>query len=203
MQAKLDHQEELLEAFDDDPTAVGAASAKTRLDKYEERLIAAKLRLDGAYNKFAATVESVSKTALSFAKASASTPWPSSASQSKEKDNMLLKWKLEKPDEWKDNAGKTHVKHLNAFRTCKSMSDLLWKLLDEHREDMRDSGDADATAKDVKLPELFNDLMDKLDSLSVREVIEYALNTVHDQFVVIYLPVTPLQPRCSERLHGR
>jgi hypothetical protein len=142
-------------------------------------LIAAKLRLDGAYNRFAATVESANKTAASFAKASASTPRPSSASQSIEKANKLLKHKLKEPDEWKDNAGKTHVKHLNAFTTCKSMSTLFWKLLEKHKEDMRDSGDADATAKDVKLSELFthNDMMDKLDSFSVREVIEYALNT--------------------------
>jgi hypothetical protein len=33
LQAKFDHQEELLEAFNDDPEAVGAAAAKTRLDK--------------------------------------------------------------------------------------------------------------------------------------------------------------------------
>ena len=92
-------------------------------------MIAAKLRLDAAYNRFTATVESANKTAASFAKASASTLGPSSASQSKEKDNKLLKRKLKEPDEWKDNAGKTHVKHLNAFTACKSMSALLWKLL--------------------------------------------------------------------------
>ena len=88
-------------------------------------MIAAKLRLDGVYNRFAATVESAIKTAASFAKASASTPRPSSAIQSKEKDNMLLKRKLMEPDEWKNNAGRTHVNPLNALTTCKSMSALL------------------------------------------------------------------------------
>ena len=62
------------------------------------------------------------------------------------------------------------------------MPALLWRLLDEHREDMRDIGDEATTAKDVKLSELFThyDRMDKLDSFPVREVIEYALNTVHE-----------------------
>ena len=78
--------------------------------------------INGAYNMFASAVESANKTAASFAKASASTSWPSSASQSKEKDNELLRRKLMEPDEWKDNAGMTHVKHLNAFTSCKSMS---------------------------------------------------------------------------------
>ncbi len=73
LQTKFDHQEELLEIFGDTSKAVGAVAAKTRLDKCEERMIAAKLRLNGAYTRFAATVESANKTAASFAKASAST----------------------------------------------------------------------------------------------------------------------------------
>ena len=56
LQGKFDHQEDLVEAFGDEPAAVKVAAAKTQLDKFEERLIAAKLRLDGAYSRFAATV---------------------------------------------------------------------------------------------------------------------------------------------------
>ncbi len=63
LQAKLDHQEEVVEVFGDDPAAVGVAAAKSKLDKCEERLIAAKLRLDAAYNRFTTTVESANKTA--------------------------------------------------------------------------------------------------------------------------------------------
>ena len=56
-------------------------------------------------------------------------------------------------------------------------------------EEMKDIGEEEATAKDVKLSELLthNDLMDKLGSFSVREVLEYAINTVHEQSVGIYL----------------
>jgi hypothetical protein len=189
LQGKFDHHEELVEAFGDDPAAVGAAVAKKKLDKFEERLIAAKLRLDGAYNKFTATVESKNKTVASIAKASGSSQGTSSASHPKEKDTTFLKRKLKEPYEWKDHADKTHVKHLNAFTTCKSMFVLLWRLLDKHMENMQDNGDEDATAKDVKFSELLthSDLMDKLDNVSVREVLEYALNTVHEQSVVIYL----------------
>ncbi len=66
-------------------------------------------------------------------------------------------------------------------------------------EDLKDIGDEDATAKDVRLSEplTHGDLMDKLNNFSVREVIEYALNTVYEYSVVIYLSHRPLQPRFS------
>ena len=54
---------------------------------------------------------------------------------------------------------------------------------------MKDIGDEVATSKDVCLSELpiHADLMDKIESMAVRETLEYALNTVHEQPVVIYL----------------
>jgi hypothetical protein len=54
---------------------------------------------------------------------------------------------------------------------------------------MKESGDEDAKAKDVKLSEMLthSDLMDKLDKFPVREVLEYVLNTVQERSVVIYL----------------
>ncbi len=69
------------------------------------------------------------------------------------------------------------------------MSALLWKLLDEYREETKDSGDEAATSKDVRLSELLThaDLMDNIDNMSVRETLEYALNTVREQSMVIYL----------------
>jgi hypothetical protein len=69
------------------------------------------------------------------------------------------------------------------------MSALLWKLLDEYMEEMKDIGDEAATSKDIRLSELLThaDLMDKIDIMSLRETLEYALNTVHEQSVVIYL----------------
>ena len=187
LQAKFDNQEELVEAFGDDETAVGLVAAKTKLDKAEERLIAAKLRLDGAYNRFTATVESKNKTVASFAKASGSAS--GSAKEVKDTDSKFLKRKLKEPDEWKDSSGKTHKKNKMAFDACKAMSAMLWKLLDHHRDEMSQSGDEKATAKEVRLSELlsYSDLTDKLESMSVREILEFALNTVHEQSVVVYL----------------
>jgi hypothetical protein len=52
-----------------------------------------------------------------------------------------VKRKLKEPNEWKDHAGKTHLKHLHAFTACKSMSTLLLKLLDEYMGEMKDSSD--------------------------------------------------------------
>ena len=100
-----------------------------------------------------------------------------------------MKRKLKEPDEWKDHAGKTHMKHMHAFTACKSMVALPWKLLDEYMEDMKDIGDEVATSKNVRLSELLThaDLMDKINMMSVRETLENALNTVHEQFVLIYL----------------
>ena len=48
LQNKFDHQEALHEAFGNDPTTVGVATTKAKLDKCKERLIAAKSRQDAA-----------------------------------------------------------------------------------------------------------------------------------------------------------
>ena len=42
---------------------------------------------------------------------------------------------LKEPDEWKDHAGKTTLKHMHVVTACKSMCDLLRKLLDENMEE--------------------------------------------------------------------
>ena len=55
---------------------------------------------------------------------------------------------------------------------------------------MKDNGNEAATSKDdVRLSELLThaDLMDKIDNMSMREILEYALKTVHEQSVIIYL----------------
>jgi len=67
------------------------------------------------------------------------------------------------------------------------MSAILWKLLDYHAA-MADPHDAKKGSKLVKLSELLThaDLTDKLDDMSERELLEYALNTVHEQSVVVY-----------------
>ena len=54
---------------------------------------------------------------------------------------------------------------------------------------MANSGDMEAIEKDVRLGELYTDkdLMDCIDEMSVRELLEYALNFVHEQSVVVYL----------------
>ncbi len=68
------------------------------------------------------------------------------------------------------------------------MCALLWKLLDDYMEEMRDTGDDAATTKDVRLAELLthSNPLDKLNIISVREVLECSLNTVYEQSVVIY-----------------
>ncbi len=54
---------------------------------------------------------------------------------------------------------------------------------------MAAGGSLEDTAKDVALGELFthSTLMDRLDSMSIRETLDYALNMVHEQSVVVYL----------------
>jgi hypothetical protein len=50
-------------------------------------------------------------------------------------------------------------------------------------------GSAEDNAKDVALGELFTyiALMDRIDNMSIRETLDYALNMVRDQSVVVYL----------------
>ena len=47
----------------------------------------------------------------------------------------------------------------------------------------------EAIEKDARMGELYTHkvLMDRIDEISVRELLEYALNYVHDQSVVVYL----------------
>ena len=108
----------------------------------------------------------------------------------KVEDNKLLKRKLREPDEWKDHSGKTHVKHLQAFIACKSIFAILWKLRDAFRGEAKVAGGStEGIAKDVALGELFTQsaLMDRIDTMSVQENLDYALNMVHEQSVVVYL----------------
>jgi hypothetical protein len=52
----------LVDAFNGDDTAAGCAPAIARADKFEARLVATRARQETAYNRYAATVESTSKT---------------------------------------------------------------------------------------------------------------------------------------------
>ena len=65
---------------------------------------------------------------------------------------------------------------------------MLWKSLDHYKEEMAQSGDANATAKEVRLSEMLshNELVDTLEGMPVRYIPEYALNTVHEHAVVVY-----------------
>jgi hypothetical protein len=73
---------------------------------------------------------------------------------------------------------------------CKSMSAIVWKLHDAFRTEAElASGSAEDVAKDVALRELFihSALMDRIDTMSIRETLDYALNMVHEQSAVVYL----------------
>ena len=65
----------------------------------------------------------------------------------------------------------------------------MWRLLNAFRLSIANSGDSEAANKEVRLGELYTHkaLMDHIDEMSVRELLEYALNFVHAQSVVVYL----------------
>jgi hypothetical protein len=65
---KFQHQEDLVDAFNGDATAPGYAAALVRADKFEARLVVARARQKTAYNSYAATVESTSKTVVVIAR---------------------------------------------------------------------------------------------------------------------------------------
>ena len=180
---KFKHQEDLCEAYGGDSTAVGFAAAGLRADKLEARLIAARARHETAYNRYATTVESTNKTVAVIARKASD-----KEVDVKVKDNKFLKRKLKEPDEWKDHQGKTRKKHLSAFTACKSMSAILWRLLDYHAR-AADPDDEKESSKEVRLAELHThaDLIENMDDMSERDLLEYALNAVNEQSVVVYL----------------
>jgi len=70
------------------------------------------------------------------------------------------------------------------------MSAILWKLHDAFRAEAEAAGgNTEDIAKDVALGELFthSSLMDRIDTMSVRETLDYALNMVHEHSIVVYL----------------
>jgi hypothetical protein len=109
----------------------------------------------------------------------------------KPNDKKILKRKLKEPGEWKDNKGKTPNVQLQMFIACKALSAILWRMLDSFRDEAEANGKTDASimSNDVRLAELrtCNDLTDKLDDMSSRELLEYTLNMVHEKSVVVYL----------------
>jgi len=106
-----------VEAFGDKVDAPGAKLAHATADKLGARLSVAMTRQDAAYNRYAATVESVNKNVAVASKGAAI----KGNEAAKIENGKLLKRKLKEPDEWVDYAGKTHHKHLQAFTTCKFM----------------------------------------------------------------------------------
>jgi hypothetical protein len=70
------------------------------------------------------------------------------------------------------------------------MHAIMWKLHDAFRAEAEASGGiAEDIAKDVALGEMFthNALMDRIDTMSIRETLDYALNMVHEPSIVVYL----------------
>ena len=173
---KFEHQEDLVDAFNGDVTAAGYAAAIAKAGKLEAMLIAARAQQETAYNKYAATVESTNNTVAVIARKASDKDVDAKAN-----DNKFRKRKLKEPDEWKDHTGKTHKKHLMAFTACKSMSAILWRLLDFHVEEA-DPNDSTESNKEVRLSELLThaDLTNKLNDRSERELLEYALNTINN-----------------------
>jgi hypothetical protein len=82
--ATLQKQEELVDAFGGDATAVDFVAAQAKANKLETRLIAAKARQEAAYNRYDATIESTNKTVVGASKTSAS----SSKAAGKVEDNI-------------------------------------------------------------------------------------------------------------------
>jgi hypothetical protein len=67
---------------------------------------------------------------------------------------------------------------------------ILWKMRDAFRAEAELAcHNVEDTSNNVALGELFtyNALIDRIDTMSIRETLDYALNMVHEQSVVVYL----------------
>jgi hypothetical protein len=117
---KFSHQEDLINTFNGDATAVGYAAAMARANKFKSWLAIARPRQETASNRYAATVESTNKPVAVIARKASDKEVDAKAN-----DNKFLKRKLMEPNEWKNHTGKTHRKHLLVFTACKSMSAIL------------------------------------------------------------------------------
>ena len=111
---KFSHQEDLVDAFNDNAVAVGYAAAIVIADKFEARMVAARARHETTYNRYAATIKSTNKTVTVIARKAFDEEVDAKAN-----DNKFPKTKLKEPNERKDHTGQNQRKHLSAFTACK------------------------------------------------------------------------------------
>ena len=91
---KFSHQEDLVDAFNGNATAVGYAAAVARANKFEARLVAARARQETAYNRYATTIESTNKEVAVIARKASD-----KEVNAKANDSKFPKRKLKDPDE--------------------------------------------------------------------------------------------------------
>ena len=98
-----------------------------------------------------------------------------------------MKRKLPEPrDGWKDASGKTHKVHLDAITYHKTLSAILWQIMDiVHHQ----STGGSTPTPDVLLARLvpFDTLEEKIDTYSVLELLTMGINCVHEAAHSVYV----------------
>jgi len=122
---KFSHQEDLVDAFNGDATAVGYVAAIARADKFKARLVAARARQETSYNREATNVESTNKTVTVIARKASDEEVDAKAN-----DNKFLKRKLKHTKPFTRHT--THIKQLSHTRNNPTSTTLTTTANPEH-----------------------------------------------------------------------
>ena len=185
-----DYAETLVTDFKGDKSDSAFLELKENRNKAESRLEAARNRLAAATSAYSNWM--VAREQLRTAEASKNNgKSPAVPSDGLAVNKKTIKRKLPEPvDGWKDNAGKTHKKHNDAFNYNLVLNTVLWQLFDTFIAASApvDEATHDPDA-DVKLARLIPRTVIERDfaKFTVQQLLEIGLNYVHEASHALYL----------------
>jgi hypothetical protein len=158
----------------------------------ERRLEAARLRETYALALLANCLMADNRAVQAQEAATAATATPAFATTTSltttTAEKKIVKRKLPEPrDEWKDSTGKLHRAHSDAMSFHKTLSAMLWELVDIVHQQTNPG--TTTPAPDVQLARLvpLAVLEDNISTYSVGQILEMSLNYVHEAAHAVYL----------------
>ena len=194
LQLKFDAADSLVDQLEAGVDDAASQAVRARASELGARLAVALERQSAAIDRYSAFIVSLSESRHGAVNVDADrNNKGKQKAVDPEDDRKFIKRKLPEPkDGWKDQSGKTHRRHLDMMSYHKFMSKILWQLLDSLRKAAElnpEQYSEEDRAKGVKLARLLTleDLDQRIDEFSVRQLLEMALNRLHESAHELYL----------------